>query len=246
MKRQQIKYKSLLSKRRQNKEKRRLIITFLIGAFLLYFLFSWFLPSLIGGLSLLNRFKPQPKQDTPVSESATLAPPVLNIPFEATASSEIKVRGYSLPNTEVEIYIDDDLKTTVKTSPDGSFTSDEVSLSLGTNNISGKTVDDKGNKSLSSKPIQINYDSEKPKLDVSSPSDNQEIKGGDKKVTVSGTTDSNKEITITANGTRLIVNSDGNFSKSLDINEGENNITVVAKDVAGNTTQITRKVTYQP
>ncbi|MCL5783814.1 MAG: hypothetical protein M1142_00455 [Patescibacteria group bacterium] len=245
MKRQPVKYRSSFTKRRENKEKKRLIITLLIGAFLLYFLFSWFLPAFIGGLSLLNRFKTEPTKETPVAENATLAPPVLNIPFEATSTATIKIGGYSLPNTTVEIYVDDDLKTTAPTGGDGSFTADSIPLNLGTNNISGKTVDDKGNKSFSSKPIQIAYDNEKPKLDLTSPQDNQTIKGGDKKVVVSGTTDSDKDITITANGIRLIVNTDGSFSQSIDINDRGNTIVVVATDTAGNTTQITRAVTYQ-
>lgn len=246
MKRYQPRRKPFLARRLERKGKKKFLLTLILGVFLVYAMLAWMIPTLIGGLSVLNRFKPSPPVKSSITESASLAPPVLNIPYEATSTASIAVRGYAVPKSSVEIYVDDDLKTTTRVNDDGSFISDPVTLGLGTNNISGKTVDEKGNKSFSSKPIQILYDNEKPKLDLKEPQDNQKIKGGDKKVTVSGTTNSDKEITITANGIRLIVNSDGIFSQILDINEGENNIVVVATDTANNTTQITRKVIYEP
>jgi bacillopeptidase F len=107
-------------------------------------------------------------------------------------------------------------------------------------------MDEQGNKSLSSKPIYIYYSNEKPILEINSPSDNQTIKGGDKKVTVSGKTNSDKEIVININGIMTIVGSDGSFSQNININEGDNNITITASDKTGNVTSESRKVIYQP
>ncbi len=199
----------------------------------------------MGGLSVLNNFKPTEEKQTSISENASLAPPVLNIPYEATNTASIKVRGYSQPESKVEIYLDDELKSETEVSSDGSFTTDEISLNLGSNNLSGKTIDEKGNKSFSSKPIRITYESEKPLLEVKDPQDNLVVTG-DKKVTVSGTTNANKGINVTAGGIRLIVSSEGQFSQVIDISEGDNNIVIIATDTAGNTTQVTRKVTHQP
>lgn len=246
MKRYKTRYhsKPFSVRRWEKKGKRRLTLTIILGAFLLYALLSWILPALIGGLSYFNKFKETPTQKASVAENSTLAPPVLNIPYEATNTASIAIKGYSVPNASVEVYLDDELKTTAKTHDDGSFTTDNISLFLGTNNISGKTVDDKGNKSFPSKPIRILYSNEKPGLEVSSPGDNQEIKGGDKKVLISGSTDPNKGIIVTVNGSQLIVNSEGKFSQTIDISDGENNITVAATDTANNTAQVTRKVIY--
>ena len=238
--------KPFLSRRLERKSKRNLFVTLFISAILLYVTFVWFIPTFIGSLSLLNQFKPQSQSSISVAEKASLAPPVLNIPFESTNTATIKVHGYALSNTSVEIYNDNNLKTTVKTNEDGSFTSDPIDLNLGTNNISGKTADDSGNKSLTSKPINIYYTNEKPSLEISEPEDNKTIKGGDKKVNVSGKTSSDRDISLTINGVRTIVQSDGSFSRSVDINEGDNNITISATDNAGNNIQSTRKVTYQP
>lgn len=232
------------SKRSLQKRRKNFLIILLLGGIFLYLLFAWFLPTLIGGLSIFNKFKPVQKPQTPVSENATLAPPVLNIPYEATNSSSIDIKGYSLPNTKVEIYIDDELKSTTETNNDGSFVAASVDLGLGTNNISGKTIDEKGNKSLASKNIQIQYINEKPKLEINQPEDNQVVK--DKKLQVSGTVEGSGSVSIHINGSLSIVGSDGKFSQTIDLNEGDNNITIIATDSAGNSTQISRKVTFQP
>ena len=249
MKRYQSRYSSrskpLSVRRLEKKGKRKFIFTILLGFFLLYALLTWILPTLVGGLSVINKFKDAPKATSSIANNATLAPPILSIPYEATNTATISVKGYAAASSTVEIYIDVELKTDTKAGGDGSFSTSPISLNIGTNNISGKTVDEKGNKSPSSKPIRIIFTSDKPDLEISSPSDNQTV-SGDKKVTVSGTTNADKGINVTAGNTRLIVNSDGTFSQSIDISEGENNIVITALDQAGNTTQITRKVIYQP
>lgn len=235
------------SRRRNSSQTgKRFILSLIVIGFLLYALLAWVLPFFIGGLSFLNNFKSSPKTGTPVSEDATLAPPVLNIAYEATNTAGIKIKGYTVPNSSVEIYLDDELKATTKAGDDGSFLTDNVPLSLGTNNIFGKTLSEEGKVSLPSKPIQVFYAYEKPGLNLNRPQDNQTVTGGDKKVTVSGTTDSGKNITLTVNGGQVVVDANGGFSKTVDLNDGDNNIAVTAADQAGNSTTIQRKVIYQP
>lgn len=237
---------SFTARRWEKKSKKKIYLTLTVIAILLYSFFTWFLPTLIGSLSFVNQFKPAPTPVPQVADSVTLAPPVLNIPFEATGSSTIKVKGYASPNTSVKIYLDDDLKSTVKTSGDGSFTSDDITLSLGSNNIYGKTVDESNHESLPSTTLRISYINEKPDLSVDSPADNQVINGGDKKVTVSGKVNPKENMSLTINGQVIILKDDGSFSQSIDINEGDNNIVIKAIDQVGNSAQVTRKVTYNP
>lgn len=237
-------YRSFSERRAGKKGGQKLFITIIIVVILGYFSVTWLIPTLIGGLSFLT--KSQDNKTISQTEAVVVTPPVLNIPFESTNSASIQIKGYSFPDSNVEIYIDDELKTTVKSSTDGGFSSGDISLNIGTNNIYGKTVDSKGNKSLSSKTIQITYYNEKPKLEIKEPEDNKTITGGDKKVTVSGSTDADRGMTISINGTRVIVNSDGNFQKTISLNDGDNEIVILATDTAGNTTQLTRKVTYNP
>lgn len=238
--------KSFLSRRIERKSNKNFLLTLVICGFLIFILFAWFIPTFIGSLSFLNRYKQPVKTTNSVSESASLAPPVLNIPYEATNTASIVIHGYTTPETSIEIYLNDQLASTTKSTSEGSFASDPVSLDLGKNSISGKTIDLSGNKSYGSKPIIISYSNEKPKLEIRNPQDNSEIKGGDKKVTINGKTNDDQEITVLINGNRTIVSSDGNFTQIVDINEGDNNISVTATDKAGNATEVKRKVTYQP
>ncbi len=131
-------YKPRSLRTRERKVKRNIIVSFILGIVLLYLVIFWVLPALLGGISFINKFKGKPKPDT--IEDSAIAPPVLNIPFESTSSARMRISGYASTDSEVEIYIDDSLKTTAKTEFDGRFNSDFVELSLGTNNIYGQTV----------------------------------------------------------------------------------------------------------
>lgn len=238
-----LNYKPRSVKRLESKNRKKLVITIIAILIFSYIFIFYGLPWIIGSLSVLNKFKTTktPKQ---VTEDITLAPPVLNIPFEATNTSSIRFKGYSLPNAKVELYVDNELKDEVSTQSDGSFIVDNLPLSLGSNTITGKSIDEKGKRSLSSKGINIFYSNEKPKLEVTEPQDNQEVKGGDKKVKVSGKTDPNNHVSV--NSQTAIVNGEGNFTIEVQLNDGDNPITVLATNSAGNTTVVSKIVKYTP
>lgn len=230
-------------RRTYSKNKLNLIISIVLIFVFGFFLFSWGLPALVGGLSVFNFLKPKTEKAQNLEDSA-IAPPVLNIPFEATNSATIIISGYSTPNSEVEIYFDDEIKTITETTSDGNFRTEELELSLGTNNIYGKTINEKGDKSLSSKNIRLIYDNEKPNLEISEPSDNFEIKGGDKKIKVSGKTE--PENSVTVNGITVIVGNDGGFSKEVSLNDGDNTIEIISTNLVGNSTKVAKIVKYSP
>lgn len=238
-------YKPRSIRKKEKKTAVRLIVNFIIAIAIVYFLISWGLPALIGGLSYIQKLKSPPKKTAAsIVEDTAISPPVLNIPYEATNTATIRIKGYSSADSKVEIYLDDDLKTTVNTQSDGSFQSDDIDLALGTNNIAARTVDEKGNKSLPSKNIKVIYSNEKPSLKINEPQDGQEIKGGDKKVKVSGSTDTDNSVSI--NGSTVIVNNEGSFSQEININEGDNIIVIVATNRVGNSTTSERRVKYSP
>ncbi|MDP3758515.1 MAG: hypothetical protein Q8Q86_02250, partial [Candidatus Daviesbacteria bacterium] len=167
-------------KRLKRKSKRSFVITLAVVGFILYATINWILPYFIGGISIVKNVIEPPKKNIK-SDKSLSAPPVLNIPFEATASSMINIRGFSTPNSKVTLYIDDETKDTVNVASDGSFLFENVPLVLGTNNIYGKTLD--GSKeSLPSKTIRLIYDNEKPFITLFEPEDGKTIQGGDKKV----------------------------------------------------------------
>lgn len=210
---------------------------------LVFVFFNWGLPFIVGSLSFLNKNKPsQAVTETKIDEA--IAPPVLFIPFESTNSASLPISGYATPLTKVELYVDDELKSLLQTDSEGKFTAESISLNLGTNNIYAVTVNDADKKSLPSKTIKLYYSNEKPSLEVTQPTDGTEIKGGDKKVTVSGKTDPNNSVTV--NGSTVIVNSEGNFQTSIGINDGDNVITIIASNNFTNTNQIQKTVKYTP
>lgn len=240
------KYSSTRSaKKLARKSKRNFIITLIIIGLLLYFTFKWILPSFIGGVSFIkDTFKPQAKISTKLDLSNTLAPPVLNIPYEATNTAQIDIAGFGTPNSKVKLFLDDTEIQTTEVSNEGNFTFSQVSLNLGTNNINGKTIDGEDKVSLPSKLIKINFDNEKPALSIAEPEDNKQIQGGDKKVGITGKTEPGVKLFI--NGSQLILDKDGNFTSEQPLNEGDNVFTIQAVDLASNSTEIQRRVTFQP
>lgn len=205
----------------------------------------WVLPSVINGISFIKGFTtPAKKVVSNTSKNSSLAPPVLNIPYEATNTAEINIRGYGTPNSKVAIYLDDEKKDTTDVSGEGTFEFKNLSLVIGTNNIYGKSVDEENLESLPSKTIKIIYDSEKPQLNISEPEDGKNIQGGDKKVKIAGNTEAGVQVFI--NDSQTIVDKDGNFTMEQTLNDGDNNFNIKALDKASNYTEISRRVVYQP
>lgn len=229
----------------ESKNRQRIIWSLVISIALIYFALNWGLQAFVGTLSLFSR--DSLSKNKQITEETKLTPPVLNIPFEATNTATISFTGYSMPQSIVEIYIDDEKKIQVDTRDDGSFEITNLELSLGINNIYGKTTNSESNeqsKSLPSKNIKVIYSNEKPKLELSEPEDGKTITGGDKKVKIAGSTDPDNIVTV--NGQVVILNNAGQFGLNYDLNEGENTIIISSTNKVGSTTEIQRKVTYQP
>src|SRR3989338_9204157 len=103
-----LKYNSRRSANRlAKKSKRNFIVTLIIVAILGYSTLTWILPSLIGGISVVkNVVKPSEKTTASTSQTAVLAPPVLNISYEATNSAQIDIKGYGTPGLKVKLFMD--------------------------------------------------------------------------------------------------------------------------------------------
>lgn len=232
------------NRRLARKSRQNFLASIIIIVILVFITINWILPGVINGIGFIRNFN-QKLKPTPasVADNPSLAPPVLSIPFEATNTAQIDISGYTAADTKINLYIDDELRSTEKAGDDGSFDFSNVTLTLGTNNIYAKAVDDKNRLSLPSKTFSVIYNNQKPNLTVDLPQDNQFINGGDKKVQVSGKTDPGDEILI--NGNQVVVNSDGSFSTTIDLSDGDNTVDIRAFDKATNSTEIQRKVTYK-
>lgn len=234
-------YKPRSVRKMENRSKKALIWTMVLCVGLLYIVFFWIIPYLIGSISNLNK----PTQiTTSIADDITLAPPVFNIPFEATNTATINITGYATMDAKVEIYVDDELTDTVSSNSDGLFQVTGLNLGLGTNSIYGRTVDKNNKRSLPSKSIRVLYSNDKPSLTISQPEDNKVVQGGDRKIRIAGKTD--PDDTVTINGSVVIVNGDGSFAIDRELVDGENSFLISATSQVGNSTQVQRKVTYQP
>ena len=120
------------------------------------------------------------------------------------------------------------VSTVTKTAIDGGYkcTCTSPTLKDGSHTISVKASDNDGN-AAAAKTATFTVDTVPPTLQITAPSN--DLITNKKTVTVSG-------VTVT-------VGTDGTFTKDVTLAEGANTITIVAKDKAGKTTTVTRKVT---
>lgn len=136
------------------------------------------------------------------------------------------------------------VSTVTKTAIDGGYkcTCTSPTLKDGSHTISVKASDNDGN-AAAAKTATFTVDTVSPTLQITAPSNG--LITNKKTVTVSGKTDdvSSKPVTVTVNGATVTVGTDGTFTKDVTLAEGANTITIVAKDKAGKTTTVTRKVT---
>lgn len=121
----------------------------------------------------------------------------------------------------------------------GVFTG-EVSLNAGANFVTVVATDAAGNSTTVVRVVTV--DADPPVLAVSAPLDGETVTSAD--VAVSGTVQDVSAVTVTANGTPLVVDQlAGTFTGTVTLAEGPNTLTTVATDVVGNASTDSRGVT---
>lgn len=118
-----------------------------------------------------------------------------------------------------------------------------TNLSDGSNSVSLQVTDNDGNVSDVA-TVSFVISTQAPTLNVTAPTDN--LLTNSKQVTVSGTAAAGSDAVtlaeVTINGERVSVGEGGAFSKELTLSEGDNTITIIAKDSLGKTTTVIRHV----
>lgn len=231
--------------RTSEKQNKRQALLFTVGIIVLIGILIQFGPVLVNIFgNFVYTLRGGDKSDTQVVGKELLQPPTfIGIP-EATQSAKISFSG-SAPDKKgtVEIYVNDDLKDEINIDAKTDFEVKNLSLFKGSNVIKGRFVQGHNTSSFT-QGFEVNYISDKPKLDVTFPSDGSTYTKADKNLTVTGTT--NPDNSISVNSFRAIVDPNGNFSYLLTLKDGENQITIEAQNLAGVTTQKQLKVTFQP
>lgn len=184
------------------------------------------------------------KQLTEKTDTTPPFPPKLRPLVEATNSAQVIVKGFAEEGAIVQVFLNGEMVKEVVADADGSFTADNLSLSLGNNKIQAKAIDQAGNESQESGKMIITYDEMAPVLEIISPENNQEISGEENKVTIKGKTEAG--ISLKINDRLVILDQEGQFEQTFSLNEGENTILIVATDRAGNQTEEEINLTYSP
>ncbi len=233
-----------LSGRNYRSTKKKFYIYLLLGVLGLYLTFAWILPLFVNGIGTIRDMVTPDKiaSPDPILNGESLAPPVLNVPFEATSTARVNIEGYANLGETVELFVDDTSKKEVTVDSNGKFRIEGIQLSIGSNTIYAKTK--KGSTtSLPSKSFVVIYDIDKPTLKLNEPEDGKQITG-DRNLKISGTTDSDSYIFI--NGNQVAVDSKGDFLITRQLSDGANIFEIKGTDKAGNTTTITRTVNFTP
>lgn len=235
--------RSRLSRRMENQTKKSLFITVVLVAVLIFLLVKFGIPFIANvGLFISNlRESNDPK---PQNEAVFVPAPVLHPTVDATFSAQITIEGTVPQKNKIQLFVNG--KEVEETEPEdnNTFTFKEISLKPGENTIQAKAVTNNKKESDFSNSITILHKKDKPKLSISSPDEGKTFSKDENSTKVTGETD--PEVKVTVNGFWAIVDSEGKYSYNLSLQNGENTIKVVATDEAGNTTEVERKVTYNP
>ncbi len=232
--------RSRLALKTERKTKKTIILTSLGIIIILFLLIKFGINLLVGFSVFLAGTKNQPASLNVNSNVTFIPAPVLNPLPQATNSAQIIISGKAEANKTVNLYINSDLKDTVQSDKDGNFFFTE-SLSSGNNQIAAKTEDNNKNSDFSN-TFTVSLINKAPSLNINTPTDGQSFSKDQNSVNVTGTTDPG--VNVTVNGFWAVMDENNNFSYNLPLQNGDNQIKVIATDQAGNKTEKDLKVNY--
>lgn len=157
--------------------------------------------------------------------------PIITAPAESsiTNKAELTVTGNASPTTTIELLQNGEAAGSVEVNESGHFAI-PVTLVEGNNELKVASKLD-GRTTGVSAPVSVVLDTASPNITISAPTDGEKITR--ESVTVSGTVEDANLDFVHVNGQAASV-ADGQFSKRILLDNGTNNIEVVAQDLAGN------------
>lgn len=233
--------KSRLSRKSQKKSTQTLVLSILGIAAVLFLLFRYGIPLISDASFLFGRITSNPTTENKKTDENFVPTPQLDSIPKATKESNIKVTGTSLPELSIALFVNGNLEDELIADVEGSFEF-EVTLSEGENIIKVKAIKE-AQESEFSNTLTISYLKEGPELSIDAPSDNADLKGQNL-IEVRGKT--NPDVVVIVNDFQAVSASDGSYSYFLTLKDGENEIKIVAMDLAGNKTEKTIKINYSP
>lgn len=165
--------------------------------------------------------------------------PTITSPTDGSFTNDatITVEGQATADTNVHIMNNGEEVATATATKDGKFSTD-VELQVGENSLTAAASTENG-RTEASEPVVVTLDQTKPEVTIDSPKDGS--KTNRETVTVEGKAIDDHLDWVKVNGQKAKVNDDGSFAQRILLDNGKNEIKVVAQDKAGNKT--TKKVT---
>jgi len=233
--------RSRLSRKLEKQTIKNLILSVLGIIVILVALIKFGIPLLVNLSLFVSEDKTQ--KSTSKKSASFIPPPILNYEYDATNSAQVKIEGSASPNQIIDLYINGNLVDKTETKDDSSFYFETLLVS-GENMIRAKAITEDGKESSLSESLTVTFKGDAPSLEIISPPDSQVFSKDKNSVEIKGTTDPYVRVTI--NNFWAIIDEKNNFSYILALKDGENEIKIVAQDQAGNKTEKTIKVTYNP
>lgn len=173
------------------------------------------------------------KNDQGPTVKVSLSAPVFYELPSHVKDKEIKIEGFTTPQTKVKLYVNGPEQAETYSNEEGIFNFENVSLNNGRNTLFAKSFsNDNNSESEKSETQVIIYDEKKPRITILEPEDNQTIKNLNERVRIVG--EINEEVEIRINDRLVVQKPDNSFDFLLGVKEGEVLVKVSATDKAGN------------
>lgn len=233
--------RSRLSRTSEKRTKKQLYLSVAGIIIVLFVLVKFGIPALVNFSLFLSTFNNSQSASPSQSAKEVILAPILNQDFTATNSASITINGTGAAKETIQLYVNDAMVDTTTVRDDGSFSFKDINLTQQQNTIKARAKKDTKLSDFSD-PLLISYIQKAPNLSLDSPSDGQSFPHDQSNIAVKGKTD--PDVRVTVNDFWAIVDNTGNYSYSLHLQNGDNQIHVVATDAAGNKTEKQIKVTY--
>ncbi len=206
-----------------------------------------FLTVAIFGLPLLVRFSiflGDAKNRNFKEEKEKVLPPLpprLVVPFEATNSSRIAIKGFAEKNVMVELLKNDVSVGKMLANNAGEFAFGDILLDQGESSFTAIAISDVSGSSDPSKELKVFFKDVLPELLMISPSEDA-VTVDNPDIDIAGK--SEKGVSVTVNGRVAMVDDAGKFKIRYQLSSGKNNLEIIVTDIAGNVIKKNITITY--
>lgn len=168
--------------------------------------------------------------------------PIISTRLEATTSSEVILSGYGEAESELVVVVNGEEQDRFKIDENGEFEIKAI-LTEGENLIVVYGIDEDENES-ETREISITVDTEAPTLLINDLEDDKQIElKKNQNLKIEGTTEVGSNLKL--NDRSIYIDSEGNFSTSFYLNEGDNTLKFVVTDQAGNKIERELKIGFR-